>query len=141
MFTWLDILNIATSILLTICFSYQFFYIIYASVKKPRHFKAVDQKHRYAVLISARNEEAVIGHLIDSIKLNDYPRELVDVYVVADNCTDKTAEIARSCGAFVYERFNTEKLGKGHALNDLIGQIFSKHGCDRYDGFFVFDAT
>lgn len=140
MFTLLDILNIASSILLTLCFSYQFFYVIYAIVKKPRRFQAVEPKHRYAVLISARNEDAVIGHLIDSIRLNDYPRDLVDVYVVADNCTDATAEISRNSGAIVYERFNTEKRGKGHALNYLIGRIFSEHGCDHYDGFFVFDA-
>lgn len=140
MFHWLDILNIASSILLTLCFSYQFFYILYASIKKPKRFKPVEQKHRYAVLISARNEEAVIGHLINSIKLNDYPKDLVDIYVVADNCTDATAEISRNCGALVYERFDTEKRGKGYALNYLIGQIFSKHGRDHYDGFFVFDA-
>lgn len=140
MFAWLDILNTASGMLLTLCFSYQFFYIIYAIVRKPRHFQAVEQKHRYAVLISARNEEGVVGHLIDSIRLNDYPKDLVDIYVVADNCTDATAEISRNCGAFVYERFDTEKRGKGHALDYLMDQIFRKHGRDHYDGFFVFDA-
>lgn len=140
MFSWLEILNITSSILLTLCFSYQFFYILYAFIKKPVRFKPVKPKHRYAVLISARNEETVIGHLIDSIRRNDYPRELVDIYVVADNCTDATAEISRNHGAFVYERFDTEKRGKGYALNYLIGQIFREYGRDHYDGFFVFDA-
>lgn len=140
MYNWLDILNITSTILLTFCFSYQFFYIVYALFKKPRRFKDAEQNNRYAVLISARNEDAVIGHLIDSIRQNDYPQDLVDVYVVADNCTDSTAEISRNSGAIVYERFNTEKRGKGYALDHLLGKIFGKHGRDYYDGFFVFDA-
>ena len=50
------------------------------------------------MLIAARNEEAVIGQLIDSVKAQDYPQELIDVFVVADNCTDGTARIAREKG-------------------------------------------
>ena len=49
--------------------------------------------HKFAVMISARNEEYVIGALIDSIKKQNYPSELVTVFVVAENCTDSTAEV------------------------------------------------
>lgn len=54
--------------------------------------------HRFAVLIAARNEAAVIGDLIDSLKQQNYPAELIDIYVVADNCIDCTAEIAHAHG-------------------------------------------
>jgi len=138
--TWLTVVNIITSILLTICYTYQFYYIIYAILVPSRLFKKVEQIHRYAVLISARNEENVIGHLIDSIKANDYPQELVDIYVVADNCTDSTAKVAAEKGAFVYERFNKEQVGKGYALKYLYSNIVEKHSADYYDAFFVFDA-
>lgn len=137
---WLTTVNVVTSILFTLCYTYQFFYLIYAIFVSPRKFKETKQKNRYAVMISARNEEKVIGHLIDSILANDYPRELVDIYVVADNCTDNTAAVAAAHGAFVYERFNKELVGKGYALNYLFGEITAKYGKDHYEGYFVFDA-
>ena len=61
-----------------------------------RKFPSAKQKHKYAVVIAARNEEKVIGNLLDSIAKQDYPKELITVFVVADNCTDKTAEVAGS---------------------------------------------
>ena len=53
-----------------------------------RKFKPAKNKHKYGILIAARNEEAVIGNLLDSINKQDYPKELIDVFVVADNCDD-----------------------------------------------------
>ncbi len=138
--TWLTMFNIITSILLTICYTYQFYYIIYAMLVPPRIFRKTNQQNRYAVLISARNEDKVIGHLLDSIKGNDYPSDKVDIYVVADNCTDSTADVSREKGAFVYERFNTELVGKGYALNCLFSEIVKLHGEEYYNGYFVFDA-
>jgi cellulose synthase/poly-beta-1,6-N-acetylglucosamine synthase-like glycosyltransferase len=91
-------------------------------------------------MISARNEEKVLGHLLQSINACDYPSELVDVYVVADNCTDGTAKTATENGATVYERFNQELVGKGYALNELYKFITDLKGSEYYDGFFVFDA-
>ena len=91
-------------------------------------------------MISARNEEKVIGHLLQSIKACDYPSELVDIYVIADNCTDATAKIAADNGAIVYHRFNQKLIGKGYALNELYSHIVDLRGAEYYDGFFVFDA-
>ena len=71
-----------------------------------RKFKEAKQKHKYAILIAARNEKNVIGNLIDSINKQDYPKEKLTIFVVADNCTDNTAEIAREHGAICYERFD-----------------------------------
>lgn len=73
--------------------------------------------HRYGVVIAARNESMVIGNLIRSIQNQTYPSKLIDIFVVADNCTDNTAQIARQLGAVVYERFNKEQVGKGYALD------------------------
>jgi len=105
-----------------------------------RRFKKAVKKHRYAVLVAARNEEAVIGKLIDSVRAQDYPKKLVDVFVVADNCTDRTAEAARKRGAYCYERTDTERRTKGFALQYLVECIERDYGTDSYDGYFIFDA-
>ena len=69
------------------------YYTVYAIVGlfATRRFAPARRQHRYA-----RNEEAVIGRLLESIRLQDYPSELLTVFVVADNCTDGTAQAARS---------------------------------------------
>ena len=80
--------------LTTVCFFYQILYLIVPFlVKRRKH--APEKKNRYAILIAARNEEAVLPHLLDSINAQDYPRELIHIFVVADNCTDETARVAR----------------------------------------------
>lgn len=91
--------------------------------------------HRFAVLIAARNEVAVIGDLIDSLKQQNYPAELIDIYVVAGNCTDCTAEIAHAHGARVFERHDRSRVGKGFALSYLLRRIKRE-----YDGYIIFDA-
>ena len=107
-----------------------------------RHTKETDVSHalhRYAAVISARNEANVIGGLIASLKAQDYPSELLDIYVIADNCTDNTAQVALEAGAKVYRRFNRQLIGKGYAL-DYLFKCLSASGKDVYDGYFVFDA-
>lgn len=123
----------------TICYFYQIIYMFVGLKKKPVELEAVKQ-HRFAVLISARNERTVIGQLIESIKQQNYPSDMVNIFVVADNCTDDTAKIAKAAGAEVYERFNQELIGKGYALNFLLGEIREKYGKETFDGYFVFDA-
>lgn len=137
-------INTALYIVLTVLYFYQFIYIIVALVgdwkRKKIHYEA-KTLHRYAFIIAARNENAVIGNLIKSIKSQNYPSDLIDVIVVADNCTDNTAEIARSNGAIVYERFNNLLVGKGYALDYAFNKIKEEHGdYTAYDGYFIFDA-
>ncbi len=131
--------NIAVCIFFFVCYAYQMVYIAIPFVKKDKPHKEV-KNHRFAVLISARNESAVIGILLESIKNQTYPSELVDVFLIADNCTDNTAEIGRSCGVHVYERFDNVKVGKGYALNYALKKINEEYGENHFDAYFVFDA-
>ena len=94
--------------------------------------------HRFAVLVAARNEETVIAQLVESLKLQEYPKDRVDVYVVADNCDDHTAERAREAGAVVLERFNRAEIGKGYVIRFALDEILADH--DVYDAFCVVDA-
>jgi cellulose synthase/poly-beta-1,6-N-acetylglucosamine synthase-like glycosyltransferase len=105
-----------------------------------RKFKPAVHKHKYGIVIAARNEEAVIGNLLDSIHKQDYPQELLTVFVVADNCTDNTAKVVREKGAVCYERFDSERKTKGFALQYLFERIEEDYGRKSFDGYFVFDA-
>ena len=105
-----------------------------------RKFKPAKNKHKYGIVIAARNEKYVIGNLLDSINKQDYPKDLYTVFVVADNCTDNTADIARSKGAIVYERHDTEHRTKGYALQFLFENIKKDYGIETFEGYFVFDA-
>ena len=134
----IKLINFIIATVFFICYSYQFAYILVPYLKKEKPHKPVEL-HRYAVLISARNEELVIGNLLDSISAQDYPSRLVRVFVVADNCTDETAKVTRAHGAIVYERFNDKLVGKGYALEYLLDRIGEEYG-DVFDAYMVFDA-
>ena len=105
-----------------------------------RKFNPAKKKHKYGIVIAARNEKYVIGNLLDSIKKQDYPKDKLTVFVVADNCTDNTAEIARSKGAICYERNDPDHRTKGYALQYLFKQIDKDYGTDSFEGYFIFDA-
>ena len=130
--------NAVVAVLFLACYAYQMFYMAVPFVKKEKPHKAV-VPHRFAVLICARNEEAVIADLLQSIRHQTYDQSLITTFVMADNCTDRTAEIAREEGAVVYTRFNKELVGKGYALEKLINHIEEDYP-KTFDGFFVFDA-
>ena len=70
---------------------------------KTKDYEDHDPQMRFLVLVPAHNEEAVIADIINNLNSMDYPRELYDFYILADNCTDRTAEIARGLGAKVLE--------------------------------------
>jgi len=105
-----------------------------------KRFPPAKQAHRYAVLVAARNEETVIGNLLRSIAEQEYPADQLTVFVVADNCSDRTAEIARREGAICYERFDTEHCTKGYALEFLFANIERDYGIQSFEGYFLFDA-
>lgn len=93
---------------------------------------------KFLVLIPAHNESNVISSLIDNLFALKYPEELFDVYVIADNCTDETADIARAHGAKVLEHTSLpgEAKGKPHAIRYAIENI----NINFYDAVCIFDA-
>lgn len=133
-----DILNLIIGTVFLLCYGYQLVYLIIAYSKRPEA-DPTSPPHRLAVLIAARNESKVIHNLLHSLKEQDYPEGYYSVFVVADNCTDNTAEIAREMGATVYERFNKTEVGKGYAIDYLIKSIDREFG-DIYDAYIIFDA-
>ena len=134
-----NIVNFIIGALFVLCYFFQILYLfIPFIIKMPKHKET--SLHKFAILISARNEENVVGTLIDSIKAQDYPSELITTVLVADNCTDKTAEVARAHGAVVYERFDSVNIGKGYALDFVLKKLSADFGDDAFDAFIVFDA-
>lgn len=133
-----NINNILGTILSIIVIHKAFYFVI--GMFFTRKFKPAKKKHKYAIVIAARNEEKVIGNLLESIKKQDYPKDLITTFVVADNCTDKTAQVVRDKGAICYERFNDKEKTKGYALEYLFDQIEKDYGRMSFEGYFVFDA-
>ena len=132
-------LSLVLALLTPLLFCYQFLYLFLPLFGK-RKLPEAKTMRKYAILIAARNEEAVLPHLLDSIRAQNYPQELITMFVVADNCTDNTAKVAAEHGAVVYERFNKEKVGKGYALNFLLNNVKSDYGYDAFDAYLIFDA-
>jgi len=100
--------------------------------------KDYEPKNKFALLIAAHNEEVVIGSLIESMMKLDYPEEMYDIFVIADNCTDDTAKIAKGYGVNVCERFAEDKRGKGYALEWMFEKLFNME--KQYDAVAIFDA-
>lgn len=124
--------------ILLIYWIYQLTISFCALIKVKEKPMIINKKHKFMAIIPAHNEENVVGNLVRSLKEVDYPKEFYDIYVIADNCTDKTAEIAKKEGAIVYERFDEKHKTKGFALNWFLDKKI-KENAD-YDAFCVFDA-
>lgn len=100
--------------------------------------RRVGPQARFAIVVPAHNEALVIRSLVESCQALEYPDELYDIYVVADNCQDDTAEVAASAGARVIQRENLDERGKGYALEHAFRTI--QTGRVPYDAYVVFDA-
>lgn len=144
------IINCIITVIFAVCYSYQFIYVPVslwwqhrekktkkASAVPAEEMKGKDLK-RYAVLVCARNEESVIGELIDSINRQTYSGR-VTTFVMADNCTDRTYFTAIDHGAAAYARRSKDLIGKGYALEALLKEI-RRDFPEGFDGYFVFDA-
>ena len=135
---YLGILQIALVWIITIFWLYQILISATALIKLKDKPIIKDKKHKFMAIIPAHNEAGVVANLIESLKNQEYDKNLLDIYVIADNCTDNTAEIARNAGAIVYERFDETKKTKGFALQWFLNKKV-EDGSD-YDAFCVFDA-
>lgn len=129
------------SILVGVSYFYQTVYMVLPMLRRRRtEERTGGAGYNYAVLIAARNEEAVLPYLLDSIRAQDYTAGHIVPYVIADNCTDRTAAVARAHGAVVYERFDRVHVGKGYALQALLENIRREGRLAEHDAFLVFDA-
>ncbi|MDB5307387.1 MAG: hypothetical protein JWO38_1589, partial [Gemmataceae bacterium] len=85
-------------------------------LRRPPRGDQADPVHTFAVLIPAHDEESSLPATLRSVAALDWPPEMVRVYVVADNCTDRTADAAEAGGAIALVRDDPDNRGKGHAL-------------------------
>lgn len=118
--------------------AYYFTISIFSFVPKRKRPIVDDREHDFALVVAAHNEEQVIEHMVESLTKLNYPKDKYSIFVVADNCTDKTAEIARNAGAEVFERFNDTEKGKGFALEWMFDKIYKMER--KYDSVVIFDA-
>ena len=135
---YLSILQIALVWIITIFWLYQILISATALIRLKDKPLLKNKKHKFMAIIPAHNEAGVVANLIESLKNQEYDKDLLDIYVIADNCTDDTAEVARKAGAIVYERFDETKKTKGFALQWFLNKKV-EDGSD-YDAFCVFDA-
>lgn len=103
---------------------------------RPRPAPEPRQRLRFAVLVAARNEERCIAGLVESIKAQDYPPELVDIYVIPNNCSDATAAVAQASGAKIIP-VSPGVSSKGQALHEAIEKLLAS---ESHDAYCVFDA-
>ena len=133
------IFNSILGLVFGICFLYQVVFFFIGLFKGEVELPKAKKLHKYAFFIAAHNEEAVIANLVKSIKDQDYPSELIEVFVVADACTDNTADEARRAGAIVYERNDLARKGKSWVMDYGFNRILEEYP-DTYEGYFIFDA-
>ena len=117
---------------------YLFLSIFVASTKKEDNMTAQSYLKKFAIVIPAHNESTLIEKTLRSVLDVDYPKNLFDIYVIADNCSDNTADIARKMRTHCLERNDELRLGKGYAL-----QWFFEYSVDNnfpHDVFLVVDA-
>ncbi|OPX88815.1 MAG: Beta-monoglucosyldiacylglycerol synthase [Pelotomaculum sp. PtaB.Bin104] len=133
----MEAINYAVQIVLTGVTFYFFIISLFGFYRREENYR-LPPSSRFAIVVAAHNEERVIGELVKNLHELNYPKELYDIFVVADNCVDSTATIARDNGAQVIERFNNVDKGKGYALEYAFDKIFNS-GVE-YDAVVVFDA-
>ncbi|MFA6848851.1 MAG: glycosyltransferase family 2 protein [Selenomonadaceae bacterium] len=132
-----DVIMIPMQIIIFL-FTMYYFVIGFCGMWRKKEKKILIPQKTFAVIVAAHNEKAVIGQLIDNLKTLEYPKELYDIYVIADNCIDDTAAIARKAGAIVCERTHPTLKGKGFALEWMFAKLFTLE--KTYDAVAIFDA-
>ncbi|MEI7027234.1 glycosyltransferase family 2 protein [Paenibacillus sp. y28] len=133
----LDMIVVAVQALLALLGGYQLFLTFFGWRRNKASMQHSPQK-RFAILVAAHNEEQVVGALLENLKKLDYPKELYDVLVICDNCTDRTADITRELGAIACERSNPTLRGKGYAIEWMLKQLWKMPKA--YDGVVILDA-
>jgi len=138
MSSYFDIIMIPLQLMIVFFTIYYFTITFFGIFGTKKEKKVLTAKTTFAVIVAAHNEDKVIGQLIENLHLLKYPDDMYDIFVIADNCTDTTAEVSRKAGAFVYERFNDVEQGKGFAMEWMFNKLFALKR--QYDAVIIFDA-
>lgn len=134
-----DILKILYYIVNIYILLYAAYYLITALFvfKKKNVIRKYKPNHKFAILVAARNEEKVIGNLIDSLKKQKYPKELYDIFVMPNNCSDNTKQIAIDYGAKIIDIDSSVK-SKGDVLKQTF-KYMANFG-ETYAAYIIFDS-
>lgn len=135
---YVSIINLIFYIISVLVSIYLFHFALFAiiSVFHKKRFPNAEEQCRFGVLVSAKDEENVIPRLINSIRNSDYPQDKLDIFIIAHNCKDRTAEVASSLGAnvIVYNNENARTLGLAYQY------AFKQISVKEYDGFVILNA-
>ncbi len=135
---YLYLLQQALIWIITVYWLYQLVVSFCSLIKLKDKPLKINKDHKFMAIIPAHNEETVVGNLVESLKAQNYPKDKYDIYVIADNCTDDTAKVAKEAGAIVLKRFDEFHKTKGFALDWFLKQKIEEDA--DYDAFCVFDA-
>ena len=138
--TYFDIIMVPLQGIIVFFTIYYFVISLFGILPRKKEKKILTPKTSFAVLVAAHNEEKVVGQLVQNLRMLRYPDNMYDIFVIADNCSDKTAQVAREAGAQVYERTNEDPMqqGKGFALAWMFERLFALER--QYDAVCIFDA-
>lgn len=136
-----QVIVIAGNAWMVLLLAYYLYLSIFGFKKKSDTYEQQEPEARFLILVPAHNEEAVIADMVNNLQNLDYPDALYDYYIIADNCTDNTAEIAQSMGAKVIVNQKERKdspTGKPIALRKALESI--PDYAEKYDLLMIFDA-
>ncbi|NGM82560.1 glycosyltransferase family 2 protein [Paenibacillus sp. 7124] len=132
-----DAIFVTLQVILALIAIYQFGFSLFGLRRKKKK-ELVQPQKSFAVLVAAHNEQEVVGALMENLKQLNYPKELYDVFVICDNCTDATARIVREHGMNACVRTNNNLRGKGYAIEWMLGNLWEMPR--QYDAVVMFDA-
>jgi len=120
--------------------AYLYFLATLNLIPEKRHSPPKKPQTKFAIVIPAHNEAEVIKETLESVKNVNYPRGLYETWVIADNCTDETVQVAREHEVSCLERSDEERKGKGFALQWAFERLKKRNNFDSYDAFVIMDA-
>ena len=126
----------AVGIYLSLYVFYMVFLLVTNIVIKDKPKLGTSSETSFGIIIPAHNEELLLPKLLKSITEQNYSSDLFGVIVVADNCTDKTVDIASNFDVNILVRNDTEKLGKGYAIKYALDNM----NINQYDAVLIVDA-
>lgn len=131
-------LNVVLQIISIFFGIYSLYYVftgLFAFRKPKERILKTNKEHKFQIIIAARNEEMVIGNLIDSLKKQNYDKEKYEINVIVNNSTDNTYEVSKKHGA------NTIKCEVPvKCKGEVLMYVFKKFKTKDFDAYIVFDA-